>query len=94
MPPLPGRQAPAPAPVLPVPAYPQAKPPAATPAARGSRYRVSEAGDISLNYVDTDVREIARLILGEILKVNYSVDPGFQGMVTIQTARAPSGAMN
>jgi general secretion pathway protein D len=48
---------------------------------------VTEAGDISLNYVDTDVREIARLILGDILKVNYSIDPGFMGTVTIQTPR-------
>src|SRR5262249_54563784 len=36
---------------------------------------------------DTDVREIVRLILGEILKANYSIDPGFQGTVTIQTSR-------
>ena len=54
---------------------------------RAARYKVGQAGDISLNYVDTDVREIARLILGEILKVNYAIDPGFQGTVTIQTAR-------
>jgi general secretion pathway protein D len=44
-------------------------------------------GDISLNYVDTDIREIIRLILGDILKVNYTVDPGFMGTVTIQTPR-------
>jgi general secretion pathway protein D len=48
---------------------------------------VDQAGDISLNYVDTDVREIVRLILGDTLKVNYSIDPGFQGQVTIRTAR-------
>jgi len=52
-----------------------------------ARYQVAENGDISLNYVDMDVREIARLILGETLKANYSIDPGFQGRVTIQTAR-------
>jgi general secretion pathway protein D len=52
-----------------------------------SRYSVTDSGGISLNYVDTDVREIARLILGNILKANYSIDPGFQGTVTIQTAR-------
>ena len=49
--------------------------------------RVSENGDVSLNYVDTDIREIIRLILGEILKVNYTIDPGFMGTVTIQTPR-------
>ena len=44
-------------------------------------------GDISLNYVDADIREIARLILGETLMLNYAIDPGFMGAVTIQTAR-------
>jgi len=67
------------------PAAQQAAAPAR--AARPTRYQVGQAGDISLNYVDTDVREIVRLILGEILKVNYSIDPGFQGTATIQTAR-------
>lgn len=79
----PPRPAAVPPAVAPLPASP-----AASPTVSGaSRFKVSGAGDISLNYVDTDVREIARLILGEILKVNYSIDPGFQGMVTIQTAR-------
>jgi general secretion pathway protein D len=48
---------------------------------------VNQNGDVSLNYVDADVKEVARLILGDILKVNYTIDAGFQGMVTIQTAR-------
>ncbi len=52
-----------------------------------AHYKVGQDGDISLNYIDTDVREIARLILGEILKVNYTIEPGFQGSVTIQTAK-------
>lgn len=47
----------------------------------------AESGDVSLNYIDSDVREIIRLILGDILKVNYTIDPGFMGMVTIQTPR-------
>jgi general secretion pathway protein D len=49
--------------------------------------RGGEAGDVSLNYIDTDVREIVRLILGDILKLNYTIDPGFMGTVTIQTPR-------
>jgi general secretion pathway protein D len=49
--------------------------------------RGGEGGDVSLNYIDTDVREIVRLILGDILKVNYTIDPGFMGTVTIQTPR-------
>jgi general secretion pathway protein D len=44
-------------------------------------------GEVTLNYVDTDIREIVRQILGNILKVNYSIEPGFQGQATIQTSR-------
>jgi general secretion pathway protein D len=61
--------------------------PVFTAPAPPSAYKVADNGDVSLNYVDTDVREIARLILGTILKVNYTIDPGFQGTVTIQTVR-------
>ncbi|HJT44103.1 MAG TPA: type II secretion system secretin GspD [Rhizomicrobium sp.] len=75
-------------PVIPPAPPPIAQAPAAPARASPSpRYGVNQGGDISLNYVDTDVREIVRLILGEILKVNYAIDPGFQGTVTIQTAR-------
>ena len=49
--------------------------------------QTSEGGDVSLNYIDTDIREVIRLILGDILKVNYTIDPGFMGTVTIQTPR-------
>lgn len=52
-----------------------------------AQQRVASEGDVTLNYVDTDIREIIRVILGDILKVNYSIDPGFQGMATIRTAR-------
>ena len=70
----------------PLQAQPAAAPPR-SPATATAPFVVGQAGEISLNYVDTDIREIARLILGQILKVNYSIDPGFQGTVTIQTAR-------
>lgn len=46
---------------------------------------VGPQGDVTLNYVDTDIREIIRVILGDMLHVNYSIDPRFQGNVTIQT---------
>jgi general secretion pathway protein D len=48
---------------------------------------IAANGDISLNYVDTDIRDIARLILGDVLKLNYTIEPGFMGAVTIQTPR-------
>ena len=47
----------------------------------------AENGDVSLNYVDADIREVVRLILAETLKLNYTIDPGFTGMVTIQTVQ-------
>ena len=47
----------------------------------------NEDGDISLNYVDADIREVIRLILGQTLRLNYSIDPGFTGTATIQTVQ-------
>src|SRR5258708_4971487 len=32
------------------------------------------AGDITLNFVDTDVREVMRAVLGDVLHLNYAVD--------------------
>jgi len=48
---------------------------------------VAGNGDISLHYVDTDIREVVKLILGDILKLNYTIDPGFMGTITIDTPR-------
>lgn len=47
----------------------------------------NQSGDVTLNYVDADIREIVRVILGDTLKVNYSIDSNFQGVVTIHTAK-------
>lgn len=44
-------------------------------------------GDITLNFADTDVREIAHTILGTMLKVNYAIDPKVHGTATLQTGR-------
>ncbi|MBV9016395.1 MAG: type II secretion system secretin GspD [Alphaproteobacteria bacterium] len=46
-----------------------------------------EPGDISLNFVDTDIREIARVILGATLKLNYTIDPSVQGTATLEVGR-------
>ena len=56
-----------------------AVPPPTTPAAGG------QAGDITLNFVDTDIREIARTILGTTLKLNYTIDPNVHGTGSIDT---------
>jgi general secretion pathway protein D len=50
------------------------------PAARGP-------GDISLDFADTDIREVVAQILGAILKVNYTIDPTIHGTATLHTVR-------
>lgn len=46
---------------------------------------VSE-GDVTLNFVDTDLREVVRSILGDILGENYLIDPAVTGTATLQTS--------
>jgi general secretion pathway protein D len=41
--------------------------------------------DVTLTFVDTDIREIVRTVLGGILKVNYTIDPGVHGSATLET---------
>ncbi|WP_077805843.1 type II secretion system secretin GspD [Neoasaia chiangmaiensis] len=55
------------------------------------RYRTSArhedvAGNISLNFADTDIRDAVSQVLGDILHVNYSIDPAVKGRVTLHTA--------
>src|SRR5579883_1674476 len=44
-------------------------------------------GDITLNFVDADVREVVRSVLGDVLHLNYSIDSKVQATVTVQTSR-------
>ncbi|MCP4304378.1 MAG: type II secretion system secretin GspD [bacterium] len=53
----------------------------------GRSFEVSTTGDIVLNFVDTDLTEVAKVILADMMKVNYVVDPQVQGKVTLQTSR-------
>jgi len=48
---------------------------------------VDEQGDITLNFVNADVRDVAKAILGDFLKLNYALGANVQGAVTIQTSR-------
>lgn len=58
-----------------------------TVATRGAPVEIGPSGDVSLNFVDVDIREIARVILADTLKLDYVIDPGIQGTATIQTPR-------
>jgi general secretion pathway protein D len=44
-------------------------------------------GDISLNFVDTDIREVVSQVLGGILRATYTIDPGVSGTATLRTAQ-------
>lgn len=41
---------------------------------------------VTVNFVDADIREVARTVLGEIFQLPYSIDPNVQGRVTFETS--------
>jgi general secretion pathway protein D len=43
--------------------------------------------EASLNFEGLDIREVAKVILGDYLKYSYTVDPGVAGTVTFRTVR-------
>ncbi len=51
----------------------------------------SSNGDININLVDVGVNEAAKVILGDVLSVPFSVDEAVKGTVTVRTA-APVSA--
>jgi general secretion pathway protein D len=67
---------------------PEAGPPPSGVTATG------QAGDVTLNFVDTDIREIARTILGTTLNLNFTIDPNVRGTGSIETgAPLPRSAL-
>lgn len=58
-----------------------AQSPAAAPA-----IQVAPGGDVTLNFAGADIRDVAHLVLGNTLGLNYTVDPTVQGTVTVQTS--------
>lgn len=57
------------------------------PAPRGPPVEVTPVGDVILNFVDANIREVVRSILGDTLKANYVIDAAVQGTITVQTSR-------
>src|SRR5580698_6652189 len=49
--------------------------------------QVSPSGDITLNFVNADIRDVAKAVLGDYLKLNYEISTNVQGSVTIQTSQ-------
>lgn len=52
-----------------------------------AREPTGPAGDVTLDFSDADVREVVRSVLGDILKVPFSIDPKVQGKITLKTSR-------
>ncbi len=48
---------------------------------------IGETEDVTLNFESADVREVVAMILGEILKENYVVDPNVKGSISLRTSR-------
>ena len=44
-------------------------------------------GSITLNFENTALSEVVKVILGDLLEENYVIDPGVQGTVTLQTSQ-------
>jgi len=44
--------------------------------------------DVVLNFEGADLREVVRVVLGEMLHENYTIDPKVNGTVTIHTSQA------
>ena len=44
-------------------------------------------GDIVLNFENSDIREVVKTILGDMLGANYMVDPAVTGTVTLSTSQ-------
>ena len=49
-------------------------------------------GDIALNFPEADVRVVAEAVLGDLLGINYTIEDGVSGPVTVVTARPISRA--
>jgi general secretion pathway protein D len=66
--------------------------PAVSPPPPGAA--TGQGGDVTLNFVDTDIREIVRTILGNTLNLNYTIDPNVHGTGSIETgAPLPRSAL-
>ena len=52
----------------------------------GKHVKPAGAGNITLNFENTNLREVVKIILGDLLSQNYSIDPAVQGAVTLQTS--------
>jgi general secretion pathway protein D len=53
----------------------------------GAVQPLAKEGDITLNFQDMEIAEVVKIILGEILGLNYVLDKNVSGTVNLQTSR-------
>jgi general secretion pathway protein D len=56
-------------------------------AGRPTPLGVAKDAEVTLNFVDVDIREVLRIVLGDTLGVNYAVDPAVTGTITFRSAK-------
>jgi general secretion pathway protein D len=60
--------------------------------ANGSRSREgatrNSADGVNLNFEDAEIKTVARAILGDVLNLNYAIDPRVTGTISLSTRRA------
>ncbi len=44
-------------------------------------------GGITLNYANAEIRSVVQAVLGDLLGLNYALDPSVQGQITLETNR-------
>lgn len=49
---------------------------------------VTPEGDVTLNFVNADVREVVKNVLGDMLKLDFVIDPAVQGAITLSTSQS------
>ena len=57
-----------------------------------SQANVTAEGGITLNFVNADVRDVAKAVFGDFLGANYALGAGVQGTITVQTSKPLSAA--
>ncbi|MCB1801380.1 MAG: type II secretion system secretin GspD [Gammaproteobacteria bacterium] len=58
------------------------------PAASVISAREQSDGDVKLNFQSANLLEVIKVIMGDMLSLNYTVDESVQGVVSMQTTRA------
>lgn len=56
------------------------------PAVNNQDNKQNDEGDITLNFQGTDINEFVKVILSDVLNLNFIIDPQVSGSVTIETA--------